>query len=63
MEITAAQLEAENERLRNALTNIKQHLDAAVKAYDDISCLLEEREEGTVTDEDVKSLLRKYNSL
>ena len=63
MEKTSAQLEAENERLRNALVDIKLHMEAVEKIFGDISDLFEEREEGAVTDEDVKNLLKKYSAL
>ncbi|MCR5652499.1 MAG: hypothetical protein K6F88_01720 [Ruminococcus sp.] len=63
MEKTSAQLEAENERLRNALVDIKLHMEAVEKIFGDISDLFEEREEGAVTDEDVRNLLKKYSAL
>lgn len=63
MEKTPAQLQAENERLTNALRDISGHMEAIQKTLGEISDLLETRDDAPITNEDVANLLKKYSAL
>ena len=60
------QLEQENERMKNALKEIAAYQAEIQNQLDEISDLLyedEADENAPVTEEDVKSLLKKYSRL
>ena len=60
------QLEYDNVRLKNSLKEIAAHQAEIQKRLDEIRDLLHENEKDEnkpVTDEDVKSLLKKYSRL
>ncbi len=57
-------LEAENAELREALIEISAHIDAINEIIDGLSDLLVDlSDDKHVTNEDVKSLLKKYSAL
>lgn len=57
-------LEAENAELREALIEISAHIDAINEIIDGLSDLLvDPSDDNHVTNEDVKSLLKKYSAL
>ena len=57
-------LEAENAELREALIEISAHIDAINEIIDGLSDLLvDPSDDKHVTNEDVKSLLKKYSAL
>ncbi len=60
------QLEHDNERLKKALREISAHQTEIRKLIDEVQDLLTENEQTDntpVTEEDVKSLLKKYSRL
>ena len=66
MEENVKQLMHDNARLKNALKEISAHQHEIQKQLDEIKDLLKEEEKidnTPVTDEDVKSLLKKYSRL
>lgn len=59
-------LASENARLLGALRKIREHNEEIKKILDEVSDLLvtnEQTDSATVTDEDVKQLLKKYSRL
>ncbi|MBQ5347041.1 MAG: hypothetical protein IIU39_03205 [Ruminococcus sp.] len=63
MDKDIATLESENKRLINTLRKARNQLGELQKTLDSLSDLLEERNEGHVTEDDVKNLLKKYSGL
>ena len=63
MEKDIATLESENKRLINTLRKARNQLGELQETLDSLSDLLEERNEGHVTEDDVKNLLKKYSGL
>lgn len=63
MKKTLSQLEAENEKLKDALREITLQMENIQKTLDSVSDFLDKRKEGPVTNEDVKKLLEKYSTL
>lgn len=63
MEKDLAQLEEDNKRLTDAVLKAGNLLDELKKTLDSVSDLIEEKDNGHVTDDDVKNLLKKYSGL
>ena len=66
MDENIKQLEYDNERLKRALREISEHQAQIQKRLDEVHDLLyaqERTDTAAVTDEDVKSLLKKYSRL
>ena len=65
-DMTLYQLEQENERMKKALKEISAHQTEIRKLLDEVQDLLVEEEHidnTPVTEEDMKSLLKKYSRL
>lgn len=65
-DMTLQQLEQENERMKKALKEISAHQTEIRKLLDEVQDLLVEEEHidnTPVTEEDMKSLLKKYSRL
>ena len=61
-----AQLAEENEKLRRALIEIKEHLDRIEEIYAELGDLAiedAEEERTAATDDEIKELLKKYSRL
>lgn len=66
MEEKIRELEEQNRRLREALRAIARHQDEIQSLLSGVKDLLEEKqkdEQASVSDEDVKNLLKKYSRL
>ena len=63
MEKEINKLQSDNERLEEALRKAKEQLSELLKTIDGVSDLLEDKNEGHVTDDDVRNLLKKYSGL
>ncbi len=63
MEKDIAQLESDNKRLTEALIKARTQLEELKKTLDSVDDLLEDKNSGHVTDNDVRNLLKKYSGL
>ncbi len=63
MEKDITQLEADNKRLTDALIKARAQLDELKATLDSVNDLITAKNEGHVTDDDVKNLLKKYSGL
>lgn len=57
------EIEAENDRLKEAVKEISYHMDEIQKILDGLDDILIEEDGKHVTEEDVINLLKKYSSL
>ncbi len=63
MEKDITQLEADNKRLTDALIKARAQLEELKATLDSVNDLITAKNEGHVTDDDVKNLLKKYSGL
>ena len=63
MEKDITQLEADNKRLTDALIKARAQLEELKATLDSVNDLITAKNEGHVTDYDVKNLLKKYSGL
>ena len=63
MDKDITQLESDNKRLTEALIKARAQLEELKTTLDSVEDLLEEKNSGHVTDDDVRNLLKKYSGL
>lgn len=63
MEKDVSQLESENKRLVEALVKARGKLKELQEIFDGVNDLIEEKDNGHVTEDDLKNLLKKYSGL